>query len=205
VNTYVTNLSNPGAGIDMVNYVEDRFGPIDILVNCAGDVRMVSVDKITDNDWLDAMNNKFFPYVHALDGVLPRMKERGAGSVVNVIGYGGRQGQPMHLTGGAGNAGLMLATTGLAHYYASSGIRINSVNPVAVETDRFKKTLEANANNSGISVDDARKNFENKYAMKRIMGPEEVASAVVFLASDRASYISGANITIDGATNSTIL
>jgi len=205
VNTYVVNLSDPGSGVAMAKHIENNYGPIDILVNSAGDVRMCAVDNITDNDWLEAMNNKFFPYIHSLNGVLPLMKQRGQGSVVNVIGYGGRQGQPIHLTGGAGNAGLMLATAGLGHVYASNGIRINSVNPVAVETDRFKNTLKANAENSGITVDKARENFENKYAMKRIMQPEEVANVVVFLASDRASYVNGANITIDGGTNSTIL
>ena len=101
--------------------------------------------------------------------------------------------------GGAANAALMLATAGLARAYAAEGIRVNAVNPGLTETERLIEGLKAEARQDGISLDEARERAGQRMPLGRIATPAEIANAVVFLASPRASYISGAIVAMDGA------
>ena len=199
VGVCVIDLARPGAGVSMTDSIEKQYGDIDVLVNSAGSALKVAPDAVGDENWRQAMDNKFFTYMHTLDGVLPKMMKRGRGSVVNIVGFGGRQAVSSHLPGGSANAALMLASAGLANHYAKHGIRINTVNPVAVMTDRLQQSLEVEAEMAGITVEEARQRVISKYPMGRIMRPDEVADVVVFLSSDRASYVSGVSLTIDGA------
>jgi NAD(P)-dependent dehydrogenase (short-subunit alcohol dehydrogenase family) len=145
------------------------------------------------------MQAKYFTYIHAMDAVLPGMVERRAGAIVNVVGMGGRFASAMHVAGGAANAALMLASTGLANAYAKHGIRVNAVNPGIVETDRFTQNVQVEAAAKGLAVEDVVKQRIQALPLGRIAQPREVADMVVFLASARASYVSGAVIAMDGA------
>ena len=151
-------------------------------------------------DWHAAMDAKFFTYLDAMQAVLPAMRARGSGVVVNVIGAGGKVASPTHLAGGAANAALMLATAGLAHAHAAAGLRINAVNPGPVLTERLQQGLEAEARLAGITPEQASERATQRAAMGRIATPEEIADVVVFLASARASYVNGAIVAMDGAT-----
>ena len=94
------------------------FGPIDVLVTCAGAARRTPPADLDAQAWRDAIDAKFFSYIHIIDPVVKRMGERGRGAIVNVIGAGGKVASPIHLPGGSANAALMLATAGLAAAYA---------------------------------------------------------------------------------------
>jgi len=133
------------------------------------------------------------------------MAARGQGVIVNVIGVGGKVASPVHLAGGAANAALMLATAGLATAYAARGIRVVGVSPGLTETDRVAQRLQAVAKQGGISLEEARTRSVARIPMGRMALPEEIAQAVLFLASGRASYINGATIAMDGAQNAVIL
>ncbi|MGY3038929.1 NAD(P)-dependent dehydrogenase (short-subunit alcohol dehydrogenase family) [Rhodanobacter sp. TND4EL1] len=111
-------------------------GPIDVLVNCAGAARRTPPDELDAAAVLAAMQAKYLSYMHAIDPVIRRMGERGSGSIVNVIGQGGRQANPQHIGGGSANAALMLATVGYANAYASKGVRVNAINPGITRTGR---------------------------------------------------------------------
>ena len=184
----------------LAHAVTEQFGPIDVLVNSAGAARRTPAPDLTAADWHAAMNAKFFTYVHAMQAVLPGMRARGGGVIVNVIGAGGKVASPTHLAGGAANAALMLATSGLAHAHAAEGLRIVAVNPGPVLTERLQQGLEAQAALAGISVDQAQAQTVQRAPMGRIATPEEIADVVVFLASARASYVNGAIVAMDGAT-----
>jgi len=192
------DLSDPSEAARAVAEVQAGHGPIDILVNSAGSARRTPADDLSPDHYRAAMDAKFFSYINVIDPVVKRMAERGSGAIVNVIGNGGKVASPIHIAGGAANAALMLATAGLASAYAERGIRVLAVNPGLTETDRVAEGLAADAKASGISVEDARQRGVSRIPLGRYARPEEIADAVVFLASGRASYISGVSITMDG-------
>ena len=144
------------------------------------------------------MDNKYFTYINMIDPVIKRMAARGKGAIVNVIGMGGKVATTTHLSGGAANAALMLASAGLARAYAGDGIRVNAVNPGLTLTDRLAEGFAAEARVGGFSIEEARRRASEKMPLGRIATPEEIANAVVFLASPRASYITGTVIPVDG-------
>jgi NAD(P)-dependent dehydrogenase (short-subunit alcohol dehydrogenase family) len=145
-----------------------------------------------------AMDAKFFPYINIMEPVLREMAKQHKGSVVNVIGLGGKVAVPTHLPGGSANAALMLSTAGYGSVYIKQGIRVNAVNPIATVTDLLKSSLVADSKMQGISLEAARKAADSKTPMGRILKPKEVADAVLFLSSDRASYINGHMLYLDG-------
>src|SRR5204863_6685895 len=112
-----------------VKQSEKRLGPTDVLVNSAGSARRFFWEKLDEEAWQEGMNAKYFPYVYAMDAVRPGMIERKRGSIVNIIGHGGKVARLIHLAGGAANAALMLVTSGWATALAPHGIRVNGINP----------------------------------------------------------------------------
>jgi NAD(P)-dependent dehydrogenase (short-subunit alcohol dehydrogenase family) len=183
----------------MVATTTKALGPIDILVNSAGASKRHSMDQYDTHAWHQGMDSKFFPYVHAMDAVRASMVERRKGAVVNIIGTGGKRAQPTHLAGGAANAALMLVTVGWANALGKHGIRVNAINPASTYTGRVQQSLALEAKEKNISEAEALKRLEAAIPFGRYGQPEEVAAVAVFLASDKASYVSGAVIPMDGA------
>lgn len=146
------------------------------------------------------MQAKYFSYIHMIDPVIKRMGQRGAGAIVNVIGAGGKVASAIHMPGGAANAALMLVNAGMASAYAAKGVRVNAVNPGLTLTDRLQEGMDTDARAQGITAQEAMQRANARIPMGRIARAEEVADAVVYLASARASYISGVVLTMDGCT-----
>jgi NAD(P)-dependent dehydrogenase (short-subunit alcohol dehydrogenase family) len=196
---FCADLTDAGAALQAVDAAERALGPIDVLVNSAGAARRTPFDELTPQAWHDAMQAKFFTTIHVTDPVVKRMGARGTGAIVNIVGMGGKMATTTHLAGGSANAALMLATAGLANAWGPRGVRVNAVNPTLTLTDRLAEGFAVDARLRNISTDDVLRQAQAKMPLGRIATPEEVASVVVFLASPRASYISGANLSIDGA------
>jgi len=199
------DLRNADEAQAMVKTVEERLGPIDVLVNSAGAAARSPAAELTAKHWHDAMQAKYFTYIHAMDAVLPRMAGRGRGVVVNVIGMGGKQASPIHLPGGAANAALMLATAGLGNAFAGKNIRVNAVNPGATLTDRLQEGIAADARASGSTPEAMLATRTRQHPMGRFAEPREIADMVVFLASKRASYVNGAIVSLDGGATPTVV
>lgn len=174
-------------------------GPVDILVNCAGAARRTPPDELNPAAWHEAMQAKFFTYLHVIDPLIKQFAGRGRGVIVNVVGMGGKVASPIHLPGGSANAALMLASSGLAAAYAGRGVRVNVVNPGQTRTERLDEGLQAEARLQGISPQQALERINQRHPMGRIAEPQEIADAVAFLASARASYVNGAVLSMDGA------
>ena len=199
VNGYCGDVSDPMFVNSLIEKIDVT--PIDVLVNTAGAAKKAITTELTHADWNHSMQSKFFTYTNVMDAVLPRMAARKSGSVVNVIGMGGKCQVVNHLNGGAANAALMLATTGLAQAYAKFGIRVNGINPASVETDHIKKFITQDAEWKGIPYEEAKEELVSKFPMGRMVLPEEVAAMVFFVAGDSAPSINGAIIPIEGARN----
>jgi 3-oxoacyl-[acyl-carrier protein] reductase len=174
--------------------VADRFGPVDMLVNNAAILRM---GRIENGDWLANWEPEtaigLRGWVLMTQVLLPRLKEGGA-AIVNVSSEGGFLGRPGQWVYDAIKAGLVSVTKTMAAEFVDYGIRVNAVAPGFIITEMHfghgedsqarKKHLEESPISSCI--------------MKRRAGPEEVASAIAFLLSDDASYITGTTIHVDG-------
>ena len=196
---FSADLRDAAAAAALVETVEQEAGPVDVLVNSAGAARRTPFAELDPPAWHDAMHAKFFTYVHVMDPLIKRMAARRAGAIVNVVGMGGKLATTTHIAGGSANAAIMLASAGLAGAYASAGVRVNVVNPALTLTDRMAEGLAADARQRGVTSEEALRQAQSRLPIGRIASPEEIANAVVFLASPCAGYISGAMISIDGA------
>jgi NAD(P)-dependent dehydrogenase (short-subunit alcohol dehydrogenase family) len=193
------DLTDAASAAKMVDAVWSEVGAIDVLVNAAGAAKRTPFPELTPETWAAAMNSKFFSYVNVFDPTVKKMATRGSGSIVNIVGMGGKVATTTHLGGGSANAALMLASAGLAAAYAAQGVRVNVINPALTMTERLREGLVAEARMKGISTEEAFTQAKARFPMGRLASPEDVADAVLFLSSSRAAYISGVSLSLDGA------
>jgi NAD(P)-dependent dehydrogenase (short-subunit alcohol dehydrogenase family) len=182
-----------------VNTAIEAFGQIDVLVTCAGSSPGGLMEELTEEQWMSSLNLKFMGYVRACRAVLPHMRERGSGSVVLVVGNDGLKPSYWEMTAGAANAADINFASSLAEQYGPFGVRVNTVNPGPVNTDRWEGLEKAFARDKGVTQDQAHDLAVGSIPLGRICEPQEVANVVAFLASSRASFVNGAHVPIDGA------
>jgi NAD(P)-dependent dehydrogenase (short-subunit alcohol dehydrogenase family) len=199
--TIVADLTHAADAARMAQEAERALGPIDVLVNSAGAAKRYPPDELNAQAWHAAMDAKYFTYIHAMDAVLPSMRNRRRGTVVNIIGTGGKVATPIHLPGGAANSALMLASVGLASVYGKFGVRINAINPGATMTGRIREALALEAKAKGIAIDKVFEEGQSRVPLGRYADPEDIARVSLFLASDLAAYVTGAIIPMDGGLN----
>lgn len=176
--------------------VAGEAGPLDGLVNNAGAVPPGDLLAVDDATWRAAWDLKVFGYIGLTRALYPRLRER-RGVVVNVIGAAGEYFDPNYIAGSAGNAALMAFTRSLGKAAPKDGMRVVGINPGPVGTDRIEMLLRARAIRE---FGDETRWHEYQRAMPfgRPASPEEIASAVAFLASPRSGYTTGTILTIDG-------
>ena len=174
-------------------------GEIDILVNNAGAIPGGDITAIDEAKWRAAWDLKVFGYVNLAREMFTRMKAKKSGVVVNVIGLGGERHNFNYVAGAAGNASLMSFTHAMGAHSTDHGIRVVGVNPGLVATERMEFLMRIRAKNE---LGDAErwKELVGKLDLPfgRPASAEEIANVVVFLASDRAGYISGDVVRVDG-------
>jgi NAD(P)-dependent dehydrogenase (short-subunit alcohol dehydrogenase family) len=182
-----------------------RFGKIDILVTCAGSSPGGLLEDLTEDQWMSSLNLKFMGYVRSVRAVIPHMRARGEGAIVLVVGNDGLKPSYWEMTAGVANAADINFASSVAEQYGRYGVRINTVNPGPVNTDRWDTLEKAFARDKGVSQDRAHELANQSITFGRICEPGEVAALVTFLASPRASFINGAHIPIDGAQRKAIM
>jgi NAD(P)-dependent dehydrogenase (short-subunit alcohol dehydrogenase family) len=183
----------------------DRFGKIDILVTCAGSSPGGLLEDLTEDQWMSSLNLKFMGYVRSVRAVIPHMRARGEGAIVLVVGNDGLKPSYWEMTAGVANAADINFASSVAEQYGRYGVRINTVNPGPVNTDRWDTLEKAFARDKGVTQERAHELANSSIPFGRICEPGEVAALVTFLASPRASFINGAHIPIDGAQRKAIM
>jgi 3-oxoacyl-[acyl-carrier protein] reductase len=188
-----------------VHTAADHFGRLDILVNCAGSSPGGSLQHLEEHHWMESLNLKFMGYVRTAKAAIPLLQERGWGRIINVIGNDGIKPIYFELTPGAANAAGINFTLAIAEELAPYGITVNAVNPGPVATERWWGLVRTMAREKGISEEEANQRAVRSIPMGRLCTAEEVANVVVFLASERASFVTGALITLDGGQRKAIM
>jgi NAD(P)-dependent dehydrogenase (short-subunit alcohol dehydrogenase family) len=199
--TIAADLVHEAEALRALDEAEAALGPLDVLVNSAGAAKRYTPEELTAGAWHQAMDAKFFSYIQITTLALHRMAARGHGVVVNIIGSGGKVASPVHLPGGAANAALMLATSGLAAAFGPRGVRVVGINPGSTLTGRVTQGLEAESRLTGLSPDEVLSRQQQRIPLGRMGDPDEIARVAVFLASDAASYVTGAIVAMDGGAH----
>lgn len=188
-----TDVRKPDSVEAMTQQVIDRFGKIDILVNNAGIVRNAPAESMSDADWLDVINVNLNGVFYCCRAVGKRMLEKESGVIVNIASMAGSivvKPQPQ-VSYNASKAGVILLTKSLAAEWAERGIRVNCVSPGYTGTELLKQAMS-----SGTEL---KKIWMEMSPMKRVAEPVEIANAVLYLASDAASFTNGTDLIVDGA------
>jgi len=193
VEIHVADLTNGDTARGLVAAAGDA----DILVNNAGAIPRGDLLAMTEPKWREAWELKVFGYINATRAMLERMYARERGVVVNVIGLAGESFNYDYVAGSVGNAGLMAFTRAVGSKSVDHGVRVVGINPPATRTDRMLVRLRARAQEQ-FGDPEGWPELTKNLPFGRAAEPEEVADLAVFLASDRASYISGVVVTLDG-------
>jgi 3-oxoacyl-[acyl-carrier protein] reductase len=177
-----------------------RFGRIDILVNNAGKGSPKKMLELCEEDWRASFDLNLMSAVRLSLGCVPLMREQGGGRIINISSRVGRQPDPYFAPYAAAKAALINFTKNLANAFAKDGILCNCVVPGLVRTEAVEEAARTSATATGKTVDEvyAATLQARPIPLGRLGEPEDVAGLVVFLASERASWITGATFTVDG-------
>jgi acetoacetyl-CoA reductase len=180
----VTDFEAMGA---MVRKIEADHGPVAVLVNCAGITRDSTFRKMTPDQWRAVISTNLDSVFNVTRHVIDGMAERGWGRVINISSVNAVRGQFGQTNYAAAKAGILGFTKSLAQEVVRKGVTVNAVSPGYVQTDMVMAIRE-----------DVREKIVAEIPAGRLALPEEVADAVAFLASDKAAYITGANLSVNG-------
>ncbi len=201
----VADMSREADAQRFVQTAVDHFGRLDILVNCAGSSPGGSLQHLSEADWLQSLNLKFLGYVRTTKAAVPYMQARRWGRIIQVIGNDGIKPIYFEITPGAANAAGINFTLAIAEELAPYSITVNAVNPGPVDTERWWGLVRTMAREKGITEAEAQQRAIKSIPLGRLCTAEEVADMVVFLASERASFVTGASISMDGAQRKAIM
>jgi len=171
----------------MMNAIVEKYGRVDIVVNCAGITRDTTFKKMTPEQWNAVIDVNLSSVYNVTQPVWNAMLENGFGRVINISSVNGQRGQFGQANYSAAKAGMHGFSMALAYEGAAKGVTANTVSPGYVETAM-----------TAAMRDDVREAIVSGIPMRRMGTPDEIASAVAFLAADESTYITGANLPVNG-------
>jgi len=201
--SFAADLRLPDTPSALVDAALKAYGAIDIVVNNAGATRRGDFLTLADSDWTDGFALKFFGAVRLTRAAWPHLKQS-RGSVLNIIGVGGRTPGPEFTIGGSVNGACMSFTKGLADIGIRDGVQVNAINPGSVRTERLRTLLESQAAQHGGNIDAAIEQHVRKSNVVRLGEPEDVANLAAFILSPQSRLLQGALIDLDGGQTKTV-
>jgi 3-oxoacyl-[acyl-carrier protein] reductase len=199
VRAVVADMTKPADIARLVDAAVKAFGTVDILVNNAGQMYSGRFEVLTDDGLKEQLETKLFGFLRAIRLVYPLMKARRWGRIVNMIGGAGKDPDPYMFGSGITNSGLLNITKSLSTEFGEDNVLVNAVCPGWVDTNLWQRNAQGLATELGAkSEEEARRLAARKNSLNRFGKPEELANAIVFLCSERASYITGVSLNLDG-------
>ena len=195
--TIACDLRQPAAAAAAVQATLGAFGRIDILIHSAGATKRGDFFSLTDADFDDGFALKFMGAVRLIREAWPHLV-KAQGTVVNIIGVGGRNASPDFTVGGPVNAALMNFTKAMALRGVKEGVRVAGINPGLIETDRLRRRLTLRMAADGSNEDDARRAILAEHGIARFGRPEDIGKLVCYLASTAAAFMQGTLVDTDG-------
>ncbi|HEX6780549.1 MAG TPA: SDR family oxidoreductase [Solirubrobacterales bacterium] len=203
------DVTDENAGKRMLGAAEEHFGRLDVLVNNAGAARWRDLDEVPDEDWRAQYELSVMAPLRAMRAAIPLMAERGWGRVVNVCSTAGKRPSAAMAEYSVAKAAELSLSRLFADRYAKSGVLVNAICPGPVESEMWMDPgglLDQSREMSGAeSREEALAAAGAKRPIGRLAQVEEIAAAIVFLCSERASYVSGAAWSVDGGTVQVII
>lgn len=185
-----------------VEAAADRFGRIDILVNNAGRSFARRFEEVTDDDWKDDVDLKLFAAAHADRLVIPHMRKQGAGRIINIVMVGGKQPGAQSVPTSVSRAAGIALTKALSKDLAADRITVNAVCVGTIKSAQHERTWRRQG--TPATIDEWYAERAKAIPLGRVGEAEEVGDLVAFLASDRAAYITGSAINIDGGVSGVV-
>ena len=193
------DLRAPGACERLVATTVERLGGLDVLVNNAGILYTADALATTDEQWLDTMAVNVNALFYMSRAAVRHMQSSGGGAIVNIASEWGLNGEPNHVAYCASKGAVVQITRCMALDHARDRIRVNSVCPGEIHTRMVDEILATKGGDPAANLQALAAGIP----MRRLASPEEVAWCVHFLASDRASYVTGTNLSVDGGNDAT--
>jgi NAD(P)-dependent dehydrogenase (short-subunit alcohol dehydrogenase family) len=197
------DLRLPDSASQVMDATIKKFGMLDLLVNNAGATKRGDFLTLTDEEWADGYTLKFFGAMRLCRTAWPHLV-KSKGSIINIIGVGGRTGSADFAIGGSVNAALMNLTKVLADRGVKDAVRVNAINPGSIATERLQTRIKAFASEKNLSHEEATAQLVRDSDIARFGEPDEIAHTVAFLASSQAAYIQGAILDVDGGATRTL-
>jgi 3-oxoacyl-[acyl-carrier protein] reductase len=192
------DVTDPTAVRDFVNAVVQKFGGADICVTNAGGPPAKGFLSTTVDEWKRAVDVNFMSVVYFAHQVIPHMQRKKWGRIVTITSVSTKQPVPDLVYSNAVRAAVVGLVKSLANEFGKDGILVNNVGPGYTATDRLKELAKTRANASGKTEKEILDAFAADAPLKRLGDPRELADTIVWLASERASYITGQTILVDG-------
>jgi 3-oxoacyl-[acyl-carrier protein] reductase len=203
------DITDEKAGTRMLAATEEHFGQLDVLVNNAGAARWRDLDEVPDEDWRAQYELNVMAPLRAMRAAIPLMADRGWGRVVNVCSTAGKRPSAAMAEYSVAKAAELSLSRLFADRYARTGVLVNAVAPGPVEAEMWMDPgglLDQSMAISGAgSREEALAEAGAKRPIGRLAQPEEIAATIVFLCSERASYVAGAAWSVDGGTVQVII
>jgi NAD(P)-dependent dehydrogenase (short-subunit alcohol dehydrogenase family) len=200
---FAADLRTVEAPAALVRVALEAYGAIDIVVNNAGATRRGDFLEMPDADWVDGFALKFFGAVRLARAAWPHLKQT-HGSVLNIIGVGGRTPGAEFTIGGSVNGACLSFTKALADIGIRDGVQVNAINPGAIRTDRLRGWLEAAAAQHGGDIEAAARQMVQRANTVRLGEPEDIANLAAFIVSPPGRFLQGALIDMDGGQTKTV-
>jgi 3-oxoacyl-[acyl-carrier protein] reductase len=194
----VADVSKAGDVDRLVDEAARQLGAIDILITNTGGPKSGPFTSLSDDDWREAVDSLLMSVVRLSRAVIPHMRARGGGRIINVTSISAKQPVAGLVLSNALRAGITGLARTIANELATDNILVNCVAPGYTATDRVVELADAAAAREGISAEAVQQRTVAQIPMQRLATTEEFADVVTFLASGRASYVTGTTLQIDG-------